>query len=206
VGVQTPPFADVEDYARIRALGANRISFCFEVYDPDIFGAVCPGKARVYGLQGYLDAVDACTRLVSKRRFTLDPWVVNGEIIAGLEPPESSIAAIDWMTERGATPTVCVFRPLAGTLLEDRAPPSTEAMVPVFAALWDRCMEHRHPIGVAPNIQVSLVLLPEECRWLVQDEAVLRRHRAQERRLAVMRATFRPVFRTKLRLRRSRHV
>jgi len=206
VGVQTPPFADPADYARLRALGANRVSFCFEVFDREVFATLCPGKARVYGLDGYLEAVTACTALAPRRGFTLDPWVVNGEIIAGLEAPASSIAAVDWLTERGAIPTVCVFRPLAGTQLEDRPPPGTEAMVPVFAALWDRCMAHRLPIGVAPNIQVSLVMLPEECRWLVQDEAVLRRHRAQARRLAAMRAVFRPLFRAGLRLHRRRRV
>ena len=63
-------------------------------------------------------------------------------------------------------------------------------------------MAHRLPIGVAPNIHVSLVMLPEECRWLVQDEAVLRRHRAWSRRLAAMRAVFRPAFRAGLRFRR----
>ena len=44
-----------------------------------------------------------------------EPWVTNGEIIAGLEPPEDSIRAIDWITSVGAIPTVCVFRPLIGT-------------------------------------------------------------------------------------------
>jgi hypothetical protein len=203
VGVQTPPFADPTDYARIRELGANRISFCFEVFDPEVFRELCPGKAHVYGLQGYLQAIATCTAL-APTGFTMEPWVVNGEIIAGLEPPASSIAAIDWLTERGAIPTVCVFRPLKGTNLEDHAPPRPEAMVPVFQALWDRCMTHGLPIGVAPNIQVSLVMLPEECRWLIQDEAVLRKHKRQARRLAAMRNVFGPLFRTRLRFSRAK--
>ena len=49
---------------------------------------------------------------------------------------------------------------------------------------------------------MSLVMLPEECRWLIQDEAVLKRHRAQERRLAFMRTAFRPAFYAKLGLRK----
>ena len=67
--------------------------------------------------------------------------MTNGEIIAGLEPPESSIAAIDWITSVGAIPTVCVFRPLIGTDLEDAEPPKTEEMVPVFRRLYEACME-----------------------------------------------------------------
>mgnify|MGYP006204785115 CR=1 FL=1 len=63
-------------------------------------------------------------------------------------------------------PTVCVFRPLIGTDLQDQEPPETEDMVPVFRRLYEAVMERGLPTGVAPNIHVSLVMLPEECRWL----------------------------------------
>jgi len=146
-------------------MGVNRVSFCFEVFDPEIFRAVCPGKHREYGLDYYLEAVRYCAALGRKGRRH-EPWVTNGEIIAGLEPPESSIKAIDWITSVGAIPTVCVFRPLVGTDLEDAPPPKTEEMVPVFRRLYEACMEKGLPIGCAPNVHVSLVLLPEECRYL----------------------------------------
>ena len=105
------------------------------------------------------------TRNASQGRG-FEPWVSNGEIIAGLEPPDSSIAAIDWITSVGAIPTVCVFRPLVGTDMEGEAPPRTEEMVPIFRRLYEACMEKDLPIGVAPNVHVSLVLLPEEARTL----------------------------------------
>ena len=92
--------------------------------------------------------------------------MTNGEIIAGLEPPESSIRAINWITSVGAVPTVCVFRPLVGTDLQDAEPPKTEDMIPVFRRLYEACMEKGLPIGCAPNVHVSLVMLPEECRGL----------------------------------------
>ena len=90
--------------------------------------------------------------------------MTNGEIIAGLEPPESSMRAIDWVTSVGAIPTVCVFRPLIGTDMQDAPPPCTDQLVPVFRRLYEACMERGLPIGCAPNVHVSLVLLPEECR------------------------------------------
>ena len=114
-----------------------------------------------------------------------EPWVSNGEIIAGLEPPESSIAAIDWITSVGAIPTVCVFRPLVGTDLDDWDPPETEAMVPVFRRLYEASMERGLPIGCAPNIHVSLVMLPEECRGLSN-----RRYPFQTLKLAAMKRVF----------------
>jgi hypothetical protein len=42
--------------------------------------------------------------------------------------------------------------------------PSAEDLAPVFKHLYEACMAHNLPIGLAPNIHVSLVLLPEECR------------------------------------------
>lgn len=187
VGLQAPPHPDISRYVRLRRAGLNRVSFCFEIWDPTRFAETCPGKARLYGLDGYLRAIEACVEL-GRVRAGLEPWIVNGEIIAGLEPPESSIAAIDWLTAHRAVPTVCVFRPLRGTDMSRVPPPSASSLAPVFAALWERCMEARLPIGVAPNVKVSLVLLPEECRMLVQDESVLKRHRGGERRLALQRA------------------
>jgi hypothetical protein len=59
-----------------------------------------------------------------------------------------------------------VFRPLVGTDYQDLAPPRTEDVLPVFARLYEACMERGLPIGAAPDIHVSLVMLPEECRWL----------------------------------------
>jgi len=165
VGVQTPPHRDLKRYDGLREMGVNRVSFCFEIFDPAIFRELCPGKHREYGLDYYLEAVRYCAAL-GRRGPRHEPWVTNGEIIAGLEPPESSIRAIDWITSVGAIPTVCVFRPLVGTDLEAAEPPNTEQLVPVFRRLYEACMERGLPVGCAPNVHVSLVLLPEECRSL----------------------------------------
>ena len=163
VGVQTPPHRDLRRYDRLRELGVNRVSFCFEIYDRRLFKEICPGKDAEYGLDHYLEAIRYCAAL-GKKGPHHEPWVTNGEIIAGLEPAESSIRAIDWITSVGAIPTVCVFRPLTGTDLEDSEPPRTEDLVPVFRRLFEACMERGLPIGCAPNVHVSLVMLPEECR------------------------------------------
>ncbi len=165
VGIQTPPHSDLKRYDHLREMGLNRVSFCFEIFDAELFKDTCPGKHRQYGLERYLDAVRYCAQLAKKGPWN-EPWVANGEIIAGLEPPESSIRAIDWITSVGAIPTVCVFRPLVGTDLEQTPPPKTEDMVPVFRRLYEACMERGLPIGCAPNVNVSLVMLPDEARWL----------------------------------------
>jgi len=195
VGIQTPPHRDLRRYDALREMGVNRVSFCFEIFDPEIFKEVCPGKHAEYGLEHYLEAVRYCAAL-GKKGPRSEPWVTNGEIIAGLEPPESSIRAIDWITSVGAIPTVCVFRPLVGTDLSDADPPKTEELVPVFRRLYEACMERGLPIGCAPDIHVSLVLLPEECRGLSP-----RRFPWQTLKLQAMAAAFRWDFDRRMRRR-----
>jgi hypothetical protein len=192
VGVQTPPHHDLARYSALREMGVNRVSFCFEIFDEATFERICPGKNREYGLRRYLEAVEYCARLGRGGASRFDPWVSNGEIIAGLEPPASSMAAIDWITSVGAIPTVCVFRPLQGTAMQDDPPPRTEDLVPVFRRLYEACMERDLPIGVAPNVHVSLVLLPEECRLFLDRP---RKYFWKELRLKAMARAFAARFR-----------
>jgi hypothetical protein len=87
-----------------------------------------------------------------------------------------------------------VFRPLVGTDLEHADPPETEDLVPVFRSLYEACMERGLPIGCAPNVHVSLVLLPEECRALSP-----RRFPVQSLKLRAMASVFGHQFRRRLR-------
>jgi hypothetical protein len=162
VGVQAPPDANFSNYVKFKQLGVNNISFCFEVLDEALFKEIGPGKARRSGLKRYLDAIDFCANEVG-----FD--TVNGEIIAGLEPTESSMRAIDWISEHNAIPTVCVFRPVFGAAYAKNDPPAVEEMLPVFAHFYEKVMEHGLPVGIAPNVKVSLIMLPEECRELTEN-------------------------------------
>jgi len=199
VGVQTPPHRDLKRYDHLREIGVNRVSFCFEIWDRKLFEEICPGKHAEYGLDHYLHAIEYCAAL-GKKGPQNEPWVSNGEIIAGLEPAESSIEAINWITSVGAIPTVCVFRPLTGTDLEDAPPPKTEEMIPVFGRLYEACMEKGMPIGCAPNVHVSLVMLPEECASLTS-----RRYPFKELRRRAMKAVVGRQIRKRLAEHDARH-
>jgi len=192
VGVQCPPARELALYDEVKQAGADHLSFCFELFDPECFAKVCPGKAEVFGMvaeelrdendlflreteaaaTAYLKgtrphpgqlvfyrALTYCCRLWGKGR-------VSGEIIAGLEPPERSIAAVNFLAGRGAVATVCVFRPCVGTDLEGEDPPDPEGIAPVFARMYAACVQKRIPIGIAPNIKTAMVHLPQEGRWL----------------------------------------
>jgi uncharacterized radical SAM superfamily protein len=160
IGLQLPPLPEADHYRAFRALGVNNVSLCFETWDPRRFAAVCPGKDRRAGLQSFQEAIRHCAQT---ERFD----TTNGELIVGLEEVANSLEAIDWLTGVGAIPTICVFRPVRGTHYEDLPPPQIEDVLPVFAHAYRRCMERGLPIGIAPRVNVSIVMNPEEGRWLL---------------------------------------
>src|SRR5262249_48230122 len=91
----------------------------------------------------------------------------SGEIIAGVEPLEDTIRAIDYITDVGAFPTICIFRPVIGSDMEDHQSPQYEDMRAIMKYMYEACKKKGIPIGVAPNIEVSLICQPDDCRYLV---------------------------------------
>jgi hypothetical protein len=163
IGVQIPPQAEVSAYDRLIRLGVDHVSFCVELGNPEHFARVCPGKAETVGHESYFEAIEYCAR-----RFRRG--AVSGEIIAGIEPVADTLAVIERITDAGAFPTVCVFRPLVGTAMQGDAPPPFEEMYPVLRHLYNRLVARRIPVGVAPNISVSIIITPAEARAFAEPE------------------------------------
>lgn len=184
VGVQLAPERDFSQYDALVALGVDHFSFCIELLDPEWFKRVCPGKARVHGQELYFRAMEYCTHL-------LPYGAVSGEIIAGLEPVDKTIEAIDRITAAGAFPTVCIFRPTVGSNLEAWSPPAYDDMRKVMQHMYDACRRHWLPIGAAPNIEVSLVVNPDDAAMLAERTLGFYCYEAYRR---LMRVAARPAF------------
>lgn len=189
VGLQLTPERDFTAYDRLIDLGVDHFSFCLELFDPEWFARVCPGKAQVLGQNLFLEAMDYCAARMPR-------GAVSGEIIAGIEPIANTLAAIERITSVGAFPTVCVFRPTVGSDMEDWPPPAYDDMRRVLAAVYDACRRHRVPIGLAPNIEVSLVVNPDDAALLAPRTAAMFAYEAWRR---VARLAARPVFARRMR-------
>jgi len=157
IGVQAVPVPRnmYREYDDLIEAGTDHFSFCYEFEDPEVFARLCPGKAQTLGQKVFFDAME----FTSKR---LGAGKTSGEIIAGPEPVEATKRGIDRIVNAGAFPTVCIFRPTVGSDMESVPPPDPEAMKDVFAHLWESVKRAGLPIGVFPEIQVSLVVQPEE--------------------------------------------
>lgn len=162
IGVQAVPVPKkaFHEYDDLIEAGTDHFSFCYEFEDPEVFAAICPGKASTVGQKGFFDAMEYTSKKLGRGR-------VSGEIIAGVEPIAATKRGIDRIVNAGAFPTVCIFRPTIGSDMEAYPPPDVDEMKEVFAHLYDSCRRAGLPIGVLP-IEVSLVVQAEEAKPLVE--------------------------------------
>jgi hypothetical protein len=189
VGVQLMPTKDFRHYDRLIELGADHFSFCYEFHNPEYFARYLPGKQATLGQRVFFDALEYTSKKLGK-------GAVSGEIIAGVEPIGDTLKAIDYITSVGAFPTVCIFRPVIGSDMEGYPSPRYEEMRVVFEHVYQACKRHRIPVGVAPNIEVSLVCQPDDTRYLARPGLSSFLY---ERWLGMMRSAARPFFERKLR-------
>ena len=192
VGVQSTPTLEFARYDRLKALGVDHLSFCYEFQDKDVFERWCPGKARTLGQETYFRALEHCAALFGR-------GTCSGEIIAGVEPLPRTLEAIDWIASVGAFPTVCIFRPTIGSHMEHLPSPDPADMEVAMRAVWDACRRHLVPVGMAPNIRVSLVVNPEDAAELVESPGPA--DLAWRAALAVGRVAARPLFARRMRTR-----
>ncbi len=184
IGVQFIPERDMRLYDELLGLGVDHLSFCFEFYNPEYFCRYLPGKTQIIGLETFFKAMEYTSRKMGKGR-------VSGEIIAGIEPIEDTFKAIEYIVSVGAFPFVCIFRPLAGAGLEDFPPPESSDMVRVFRHVYETCRKHNLPIGIAPNINVSLSLQPDDTFYLAGDGLADRFYRGW---MGALKGLMRPYF------------
>lgn len=187
-GVQAIPSKNLEKYDWIIDCGCNHLSFCYELHNPECFKKYLPGKAKHIHQETFFRAMEYTSRKLGKGR-------VSGEIIAGIEPLEDTLKAIDYITGIGAFPTVCIFRPVAGTEMENWPSPKYEEMAVVFRHVYESCMKNGIPIGLAPNIEVSLVVQPTDAEYLVEHNWL---YYAYKTKLALMRAAAQLIFQREL--------
>ncbi len=189
VGVQLAPEKQLDRCQRLIDAGVDHVSFCLEFLDPKVFAELCPGKEKMIGQKAFFDALEYCTARMPKGS-------VSGEIIAGVEPVEMTLKAIDEITSRGAFPTVCIFRPTVGSDMEAWASPRYEDMRVVMQAVYEACRKQKLPIGAAPNIEVSIVVNPDDTALLAPRDAAFYKFEAWRR---MMKIAARPVFAMKMR-------
>lgn len=113
--------------------GADLVGLNYEVFDPSLFAKLCPGKVRDIekGVPGHAH-YDRMIRYLVKSFGT---GHASANIIAGLEPAQSTVNGITHLASMGVIPTIFVFVPLKGTALEGHDPPGIREMIYIYNQL-----------------------------------------------------------------------
>lgn len=157
VAVETLPPTENRWIDETYALGADSVLYNLEIYDPELFELICPGRAELVGRKRYLDALRHAAKVFPN-------GTVASHLIVGLEPPGSTCLGIDKLTEAGVVPILPIYRPRRGRSLAID-PLNTEIIIPVYKHLY-RAVKKR---GINLNWvrDLSMVTTPVEIRSLV---------------------------------------
>lgn len=113
----------------LREAGADHVGYCYEIYDPVHYSRLCPGKFTTID-KGI--AHQTYDRMLKYAVGIMGRGAVHSNVIAGLEPKESTAAAFEHFGSMGVIPRAVVFRPLKGGSLRRLRPPDPATLVYIY--------------------------------------------------------------------------
>src|SRR5205823_2779578 len=119
VEVQFEPPDDLDVIDRVADMGIDSVGIHVESFDPAVLARIAPAKART-GIDGYFAAWERAVACFGEGQ-------VSTYVILGMgEDPDVTVEGCRRAIDIGVYPFVVPLRPIAGSLLEDRLPPSAE--------------------------------------------------------------------------------
>src|SRR3989442_8953728 len=170
-------------------MGVDALSYNLEIFDEDVLKRHCVGRARYIGRERYLGALAYAAQVFPSGTVWTD-------LVAGLEPPASTMRGIDALTAMAVVPVVSVLRtPEAAGL-------NTSEVASVLAHLYRAVKERRINMGWMRDL--ALGVTPLEARHFAGADARLAVAVQQltRSRLGALAARSLARFRRRLRVRR----
>ena len=112
------------------AAGVDEIAINIEIFDRNIASKLMPAKGSI-PLYRYFNSLDYAVSLWGKSGN------VRSILIVGLEQPETTLAGVSKLVERGVMPILSPFRPIPNTPLAHYPPPAPESMIYIWQKAQD---------------------------------------------------------------------
>ncbi len=116
------------------AMGIDSIAYNLEVYDPEIFGSVAPGKMKIVGRDRYFAALKHAAKIFPS-------GAVVSNLIIGAEPIKSTMKGIDMLTALGVIPTLPIYR--LGLTDSTDARSAADTIAPLYRHLREALARNR---------------------------------------------------------------
>lgn len=104
VAVEVMPPTQMRWVVKAYAMGADAICFSLCAYDPAVFARNLPGRAADDGYPRYLAALKYSASVFPR-------GAVYTRLMVGIEPPESTLAGIERLSDLGVVPLLPIYRP-----------------------------------------------------------------------------------------------
>jgi hypothetical protein len=168
---------------RSYALGLDAISYGLEIFDPNVFGRLCVGRARYIGRDRYLE-------MLARAATVFPRGAVWSELVVGVEPVERTLAGIEALATMGVVPVLAIPRGPHGL----RRRPAPDDLSRLVTRLAEATAAHEVPTTWIRELGASIA--PADVHFLVGTDG------AAGARLAVRGAHLRSRVRRWLRVRR----
>ncbi len=131
-----PEDEDLKSIEAHKAAGVHSVAYNLEVWDPVLFGYFCPGKAGVQGRAHWLRALEMAAEVYG-------PGRVSTHLVTGfMEPPESILEGVEWLSSRGIATIPLIWSPVPGTRYDQFRAPRPEWFVEMAGKIADIRLEH----------------------------------------------------------------
>jgi hypothetical protein len=112
--------ADLSVLDKYKEAGVTTININIEIWDKNIFRAICPGKdKRNGGWRHWLDALEYSAEVFGKGN-------TQTNLVAGLEPKQSVLEGVEYLASKGIVCKFGSFNPVPGTPLEGYRTPDAD--------------------------------------------------------------------------------
>ncbi len=151
-----PPY-DIQLLTRLKRDGVTEVAFNLEIFDRGLAQKYMPGKGKI-SLEIYKNAFEKSVSL----------WGNTGNVrtifVVGLEPKESLLKGIAYVSKLGVSPILSLFKPIADTPLAHLLAPSDKEIYEIYINALRICNENNVELGPACHycedntLKVSLLI------------------------------------------------
>lgn len=120
--------------------GLDELSFNLEIFDEKIAKDIIPAKYTLITRNLYLEMLNYAEDVFGESK-------VSSCLVIGLESIESTINGIEYLLAHGIIPKLSCFRPIKGSLLYNKSPPSFEFLVYVYHKAKELSQDYGVPLG-----------------------------------------------------------
>ncbi|MGM0368439.1 MAG: radical SAM protein [Actinomycetota bacterium] len=111
----SPPKGE-DEIKRYYNTGIGAIGFSMEIWDEDLYKAICPGKSKSTSHHGFLKSIETAVKIFGEGN-------VYGVFVMGLETKKTFLEGVRKVTSLGANVVPFVWSPNPGSRFEGHRPP-----------------------------------------------------------------------------------